>query len=255
MSSELTDTERFLHDLTKVNSLEEVWKQLQVQLAKFGFDRLFYAATRVRTDHSAGDVRDAFILTNYPESFTVPYLDGGLFRNAPMVRWAMENVGSISWGVFADAAKRGELSAETMEVVLFNLRHGIIAGYGISFPRLSSRNGHGLGLASMELDQAELDRVWDAHGPHIELIAHVAHLKLMSLPQDLHGRSLTPRQREVLELVADGKTIQDVAVLMQRTPATVEKHLRLARDALAVETTAQAILKMGVQNQFFRYEA
>ena len=255
MPSELTDTESFLHDLTLIDRMEEVWKELQIRMSGFGFDRLFYAATRVRTDHSAGDVRDAFILTNYPEDFTIPYLDGGLFRNAPMVQWAMKNVGSVSWRIFAEAAQRGQLSAEMLEVVAFNQRHGITSGYGISFPRLSSRDGQGIGLASMSLDQSALDDIWQRDGAKIELIAHVAHLKLMSLPQDLHGRSLTPRQREVLELVADGKTIQDVAVLMQRTPATVEKHLRLARDALSVETTAQAILKMGVQNQFFRYEA
>jgi LuxR family transcriptional regulator len=39
------------------------------------------------------------------------------------------------------------------------------------------------------------------------------------------------------------------------TPATVEKHLRLAREALAVETTAQAVLKATMQNQMFVIEA
>jgi LuxR family transcriptional regulator len=37
-------------------------------------------------------------------------------------------------------------------------------------------------------------------------------------------------------------------------PATVEKHLRLAREALDVDTTAQAILKASTQNQFFLIE-
>ncbi|MFO7771946.1 MAG: LuxR family transcriptional regulator, partial [Roseovarius gahaiensis] len=32
---------------------------------------------------------------------------------------------------------------------------------------------------------------------------------------------------------------------------TVEKHLRLARQALGVETTAQAVLKAALQNQMF----
>ena len=41
------------------------------------------------------------------------------------------------------------------------------------------------------------------------------------------------------------------AVLMGLTPATIEKHLRLAREALSVETTAQAVLKASFQNQMF----
>ena len=49
----------------------------------------------------------------------------------------------------------------------------------------------------------------------------------------------------------DGKTTQDAAEIMGLTPATVEKHLRLAREALDVETTAQAVLKASFQNQIF----
>ncbi|MFT7105919.1 MAG: LuxR family transcriptional regulator [Yoonia sp.] len=35
------------------------------------------------------------------------------------------------------------------------------------------------------------------------------------------------------------------------TVATIEKHLRLAREALDVETTAQAVLKGAFNNQMF----
>jgi LuxR family transcriptional regulator len=41
---------------------------------------------------------------------------------------------------------------------------------------------------------------------------------------------------------------------MDLTPATVEKHLRLARESLDVETTAQAVLKASFQNQIFLLE-
>ena len=40
-------------------------------------------------------------------------------------------------------------------------------------------------------------------------------------------------------------------MLMGLTPATVEKPLRLAREALAVETTAHAVMKAAFANQFF----
>ena len=58
----------------------------------------------------------------------------------------------------------------------------------------------------------------------------------------------------MLEWVGDGKTVQDTAVIMGLTPPTVEKHLRLARQALNVETTAQAVLKAAFQNQIFVLE-
>ena len=86
----------------------------------------------------------------------------------------------------------------------------------------------------------------------LNLANNIAHLKILSLPYDYPERMLTKRQREVLEWVGDGKTIQDIATLIERTPATVEKHLRLARDALNVETTAQALLKASFLHQIYR---
>ena len=38
---------------------------------------------------------------------------------------------------------------------------------------------------------------------------------------------------------------------MGLTAATVEKHLRLARESMGVETTAQAVLKAAFTNQMF----
>ena len=76
----------------------------------------------------------------------------------------------------------------------------------------------------------------------------------MSLPYEHPRRALTERQREVLEWVGDGKTIQDIATLMNRKPATVEKHLRLARESLNVETTAQALLKASFLKQIYKPE-
>ena len=85
------------------------------------------------------------------------------------------------------------------------------------------------------------------------LINQVAHLKVLTLPHaTFSGQNLTKRQRELLQWVSDGKTTQDIAILMDVSKATVEKHLRLAREVMGVETTAQAVLRMAYQNQIFR---
>jgi len=68
-------------------------------------------------------------------------------------------------------------------------------------------------------------------------------LKLSSLPHYTGEVVLTKRQREVLEWIGDGKTTQDTAIILGLTPATVEKHLRLAPEALHVDTTAQALFQ------------
>jgi LuxR family transcriptional regulator len=83
---------------------------------------------------------------------------------------------------------------------------------------------------------------------------NIAHMKLITLPHEPKDRRLTKRQREVLEWVGDGKTVQDISQIMSLTPATIEKHLRLARETLNVETTAQAVLKASFNNQIFVIE-
>ena len=240
-----------LHQIAWAGTLDRVWAILTDAMADRGFELLLYAATRFRTSGAIGDASDALILSNWPREQLDPYVNGGMFKDAPLVRWAAANAGVRSWRSVAEEAAAGHLGAPEARVVAFHAAAGMRAGYVVSFQRSLQRDGYGLGLATRKRSQDEADAIWAEHGREIEVLASVAHLKLMALPHGDHVRALTVRQREVLELVADGKTIQDVAILIGRNPATVEKHLRLARDALGVETTAQAILKMGLHNRFF----
>jgi len=140
-------------------------------------------------------------------------------------------------------------------VIDFNQVHGVTAGYSISFKSLSPRTKGAIALTAQKgVTQSEVDALWSRCGEQILALNNVAHLRILSLPYTAPGRALTPRQREVLGWVGDGKTIQDIATIMGLTPATVEKHLRLARQALSVETTAQAVLKAAFQNQIFFLE-
>ncbi len=136
----------------------------------------------------------------------------------------------------------------------FNRQMGVVAGYTISFRSLSMRAKGATALtAQAGTTQDDVDALWDEKGDEILLMNNMAHLKVLTLPYT-GTRSLTKRQREVLECVGDGKTTQDTADILGLTPATVEKHLRLAREALDVDTTAQAVLKASFQNQMFIIE-
>lgn len=244
-----------LEDIFGADSIEKVWEVLTASMAGFGFDRLIYGFTRYRTAHSLGDQQDLLILSNNDESYTTPFVQNGLFQSAPMVHWAANNVGACSWSQIAEWMTEGALSDEEKTVVEFNRKHGVTAGYTISFKDVSSRAKGAIGLiARAGMTQADADALWAEHGREITVIANTAHLKLICLPYTGNRRPLTARQREVLEWVGDGKTMQDIATIMGLTPATVEKHLRLAREALNVETTAQAVLKASYQNQIFMLE-
>jgi LuxR family transcriptional regulator len=72
------------------------------------------------------------------------------------------------------------------------------------------------------MTQDDADAIWAEHGEIIQIINHVAHLCILQLPAAGQRRLLTARQAEVLELVADGKTMQDIAIVLERNVATVE---------------------------------
>ncbi|MDO6485157.1 LuxR family transcriptional regulator [Shimia thalassica] len=246
-------TLEYIEAITNAQSLEELWAMHTEFMASYGFDRLIYGYTNFRTNGSLGDVEDFMILSNHDRAYLDKFLGEGLYFNGPMMRWSLENTGACSWSWVQSQAAQGNLTKDEISVFEVNAQMGVFAGYTISFPTISSRTKGAIAMtAQRELSQADVDFIWARDGKFIELANNIAHLKILSLPYDYPDRMLTKRQREVLEWVGDGKTIQDIATLIGRTPATIEKHLRLAREALNVETTAQALLKASFLHQIYR---
>lgn len=242
----------YLSDVANSRNIETLWEAHVEKMGEYGFDRLLYGFTRYRTATSLGDPSDFIILTNHSRAYTDVFLDEGHYFHAPMVHWALENEGAKSWKLLADMERSETLSAAERRVLEFNRHMGVTAGYSISFKSVSARSKGAIALtAQADMDQEDIDAVWAVHGGDITLMNNIVHLKILTLPYTAPNRALTARQREVLEWVGDGKTTQDIALLMGLTATTVEKHLRLARDALAVETTAQAVLKAAFANQMF----
>lgn len=247
---------RHLQIIARCPSIEELWDAHTEKMREYGFDRLMYGFTRYRTPTSLGDPEDCIILSNHDAEYLQGYLVSGLYQDAPMLHWALDNEGARSWSLLQDRLARSELDEPTRRVIEFNRSMGVVAGYTISFKTVSARCKGAIALAAREgLSQADVDAIWEEHGGDIEVMNEVAHLKILSLPYSSGRRTLTRRQTEVLQWVGDGKTAQDIATLMGLSPGTVEKHLRLAREALSVETTAQAVLKVAFSNQMFQFEA
>lgn len=237
-------------------SVEALWDLHSNKMAEYGFDRLLYGFTYYRSGASLGDPADFILLTNHVRAYTDVFIGEGLYFHAPMVRWALEHEGACSWSILAEMIDRSALSPQERRVLEFNRSMGVTAGYSISFKAVTQRSKGAIALTARPgMTQSEIDAIWEEHGDDILVMNNVAHLKILTLPRTAPGRTLTRRQREVLEWVGDGKTVQDIAQILGLTPATVEKHLRLAREALDVETTAQAVLKAAFQNQMFVLEA
>lgn len=242
----------YLQELARCPTLEELWENHADKMEAYGFDRLIYGFTRYRSGTSLGDPEDFVILTNHSRAYTEEFVTGGLYYHAPMVRWALKHDGACSWTVLYDMMRESAMTPAEQRVLDFNRQMDVTAGYTVSFKSISARSKGAIALTARKgLTQQDVDAIWAEHGADIQLMNEIAHLKILTLPYSNPGRALTKRQREALEWVGDGKTMQDIALLMGLTSATVEKHLRLARESLCVDTTAQAVLKASFANQMF----
>lgn len=236
--------------MAAADTVEAVWEALLGAVEAAGFGQAIYALTRFKTETGMGERMGHLVLSNYPTAYMKKFV-GPLerYRVAPMAQWALANVGVKSWS-YVDTI-RDSLTPEQHDLLDLNREFGLIAGITIAFPnsRKHEKGGMGIALNPGTGTQADADALWAQHGALLELICGVAHLKFLSLPMPV--RVLSPRQREVLEWIGEGKSTADVAAILGVSVATVDKHLRKAREALNVETTAQAVLKASVYNQIY----
>jgi LuxR family transcriptional regulator len=240
----------YLGRLFSATRIEQAWALHLRRMAAFGFDRVIYSNARL--SGSVGVLEDTLILSNHDRSFLDPFLSSGMWRGGIFIRHA-ETIGrlSVPWRVTPEI----DLSDEDRRILEFRAAHGVVAGCSLSFRGYITQGRAGMGLcASRDIDQDGVEAIWERHGPLIEVLSVAFHLRVASLPLDLPGRALSPRQREVLRWASDGMTVQEIAQRMGLAGPTVEKHLRLARVALGVQTTTQAVLKATFLNQLFRVE-
>ena len=242
-----------LNQIAAASSIDDAWGLATRHFGAMGFQRVNYGFTRFRNLKTIGDPDDALFLSTCEADYVKRYFRGGFYAKTPVFRWAERSSGACTWTWVKEAYEAGRLSPEEAEAVRQNAGIGVTAGISISFPEVSPRSKGAMGLiADAGLSHVDVDSIFATRREEIMAVANMMHLTIVHLPQLSRHRALSPRQREALEWVADGKTTQDVALLMGVSPAMVEKHLRLAREALAVETTAQAVAKGAMLNMIFQ---
>ena len=243
-----------LNRIAAAPSVATVWQLAVAHFSRHGFSRVNYGMTRFRKAGGIGNPDDAVYLTSFPPEYSNFYFRDGFYARTAPYRWALENRGaSCTWRWVEEKARAGLLAVDELEAVQRNAQWQLRAGITISFPDVTTRQRGALGLAADPgMDHDQVDAIWDAQGAGLEAVAQVMHLRLCQLPLPVRRPQLSLRQREALEWVAEGKTMQDIATLMGISVAMVEKHLRLARQALDVDSTAQAVAKAALLNQIFQ---
>lgn len=91
-----------------------------------------------------------------------------------------------------------------------------------------------------ELEQA-IRAVWAGHTYITPLIAKDLLDVLLTMGPGQQKKTLTFRQREVLQLLAEGRTVKDIALRLKISTRTVEFHKAQVMEQLNLRTTAELI--------------
>src|SRR3954449_11989946 len=94
--------------------------------------------------------------------------------------------------------------------------------------------------AASEL-QSAIREVWQRRVYTGPLVAESLVGSFVNAGQPGPSDELTPRQREVLQLLAEGRSMKEVGTLLNMTPRTVAFHKYRMMDQLKVKTTAELI--------------
>lgn len=216
-------------------------------MAHFGFENVFYHARFLHGLPAALARGHVVTVSNLPEEIAQQFAAASGPGQAYWPEWVRRNDGAISTAALLEA--RGDGASSRSHALA--MRNGLEAAQIISLrDRVLRTQGAVILNPRRGAGHEEVAQIWAGSGREVRTLAWVFHVRMATMGREAQ-QVLTPRQREVLEWRSVGKTVAETATIIGVTPATVEKHLRLAREALGTETTAQAILKAHVAQELF----
>ncbi|WP_304613616.1 helix-turn-helix transcriptional regulator [Paracoccus sp. (in: a-proteobacteria)] len=236
----------FIERLLDAPTIADIRAVFLEAVGQLGYDHALYAARFMLTVPRALLRDNPVVFSNLPPDLIEQAQRLRDLDQDPWVEWVRDNDGDIT----SDALQDQFGQSRSL---------GLAAEHGLGHARIISLRDkvlHSVGavvvMPRRGADAQDLQASWARSGREVRVLSWVMHMRIATMQRNLPKATLTPRQREVLGWRSAGKTVGEIAVILGITAATVEKHIRLAREALGVETTPQAVLKAHVTHQLFQ---
>jgi LuxR family transcriptional regulator len=237
-----------LASLIKATSIAGAWRVFCDEMTHLGYDTLVYGGSLQTPSGHRARPDETLILMNGPDAWAEPYISEKLYLKSLTFEWAARNEGFVTW---QDALRQFGVHPSPKQIQLFDLNERFeFRGGMIGSLRNLVPGKHGIiGMSGPNGESHEVNEAhWNNVAPFVTMLCETFHLRVVSLPQTGIFQPLTTRQLEVLFWYGEGKMLQDIATIMDIRVGTVEKHLRMARVALAADTTAHAVRKATALN-------
>lgn len=181
----------------------------------------------------------AVVLQNYPEAWVREYSDRRLHEIDPVLQRAEVSALPFSW----DVCELQHRATEQQQIMLSDARSfGIERGYTVPI-HMPWTPGALRASCTVLPDRGSIDR-----RNHLAIQVMAAYLYIAATQKaeqrtiQVAEKPLTARQKQCLELVAQGKDDWTISQLLRLSENTVHTHLEQAKRRLGVATRIQAVL-------------
>lgn len=208
---------------------EQVMAGVCQSLSAFGFTA--FVLTRLpRQDRGAAP---DILLNGWPSGWSERYEEAGHYRHDPLSRHCLTSSAVFSWDQIPEPymadPRAAAISGEAGEFGLVQ---------GLCVPTRTSLGIGGLSLAGRHVDDQ----------PGVRQMVRLLSLQAWdAVERTGAGRTtmprLTPRERDVLQWIAQGKTVQDVGAILAISDHTVGEHLKKIRRRLDTTNNAHSVVR------------
>lgn len=235
MSINITNPSIWFPAILSAETVDDLQKVLEQITRALGFDFYLYGAHIPQSFIRPQEL----ILTNYPQSWWDQYIQEGYRRQDPVIAEAGSSIKPIFWR---------NIIAQSPEFFGEAAGHGLRSGLTVTV-----RGPHAdAALLSVSMDDVRksVDQLYWDRLPGLQLLLTLVHDAVLRLVgADLFPvAKLTPRQQEILNFVADGKSNDMIADILCVTPETVKKHLKAIAIRFGANNRAHAAVRYLTSN-------
>ena len=221
----------FVQDIERLSTIQGIMDATGVLLKKYGFE--YHCVSFLAT--STETLEDVLLSNRLPEEWLKLYIEREYVHDDPAFRFAKTVVRPFRW--FKESPYDPEREPRAAEVVQRAKDFGILDGFLIPVASTAGRMGQiWFGGRTLDLPEHQL--------PALHLMAIYAFdriLKLHGSPAR-HRARLTPREREVLTLIANGKSTWEIGEALHVSSRTVKEHIKHLCRKLGAITRTQAVM-------------
>jgi LuxR family quorum sensing-dependent transcriptional regulator len=221
----------FLARCEEDRTLEALVEDYSRLVAQFGVAHYIMAGL----PHHGEDPESLIVVNKWPVEWLTRYREQAYFFHDPVTQFSFSQAKPFTWRAAREGSERTAIATriegEAAELRLVD---------GIGFPVAGPNQMQAVVSLATEAEcdlPAPLRWLLMAASTACQVQA----LGKIRKHEPVRLRRLTPRERDVLEWIAHGKSQWDVSVILSVSEATVDMHLRHVREKLGAMNTAHAV--------------